>query len=282
MARAVRIEFPGAIYHITSRGNSRQEIFLDSQDFEDFLGRLDTTAQNLNWLVYAYCLMPNHYHLLLETQEPNLSKGMRYLNSGYCQAFNRRHGRSGHVVQGRYHAILVERETYLLEVSRYIVLNPVRAGLVDSPEKWKWSSFRATAGKSPSLETLATRPILSHFSKRLSLARKAYESFVRDGLGKISPLMDVRHEVILGSDAYIQKLTPLFKSRHFVKRFPRIQRYATRPSLEAILGIPKRDPADRARILEAVKEHGYTLKEIAHFLGVHPTTVGRIIKPRRR
>ncbi len=279
MGRAVRIEFSGAIYHITSRGISGQDIFLESHDFEDFLARLDEAAKRYEWLVYAYCLMPNHYHLLLETKHPNLSKGMRHLNGAYCQAFNRRHVRVGHLLQGRYHSILVERESYLLEVSRYIVLNPVRAGLVRSPENWKWSSFEATAGGSASLEALATETILGCFGTELDKCRSAYRRFVHEGLGKLSPLLDVRNQLILGSESYVKKLTPLFKEKRLLKHFPRIQRYATRPPLNRLLAPGSHGHVDPEQIRSAAEEHGYTLKEIAHYLGMHRTALARLIKP---
>ncbi|MBU4594901.1 MAG: transposase, partial [Proteobacteria bacterium] len=130
MARPLRIEFPGAVYHVTSRGNAQAAIFVDGVDRNTFLAVLRQTLRRFNVLCHAYCLMTNHFHLLLETPDANLSKAMRQLNSVYTQAFNRRHGRVGHVLQGRFKAIVVDREAYLLELCRYVVLNPVRAGMV--------------------------------------------------------------------------------------------------------------------------------------------------------
>jgi len=146
MARPLRIEFPGAVYHITSRGNALQDIYVDDADREAFLDVLTRVVERFHWLCHAYCLMGNHYHLLVETLEPTLSRGMRQLNGVYTQRFNRRHGRAGHLFGGRFKAILVEREAYLLELCRYVVLNPVRAGLVRAAKDWPWSSYRATAG----------------------------------------------------------------------------------------------------------------------------------------
>ena len=134
MARPLRIEYPGAVYHITSRGNARGMIFDDDHGMEKFLKVLGTVVKNHRWLCHAYCLMGNHYHLLIETPEANLSRGMRQLNGIYTQSFNRRHGRCGHLFQGRYKAILVEKEKYLLALCRYIVLNPLAAGIMSSPE----------------------------------------------------------------------------------------------------------------------------------------------------
>ena len=147
MARPLRIEFPGALYHVTSRGNARQDIALDDEDRAAFLAVLAEARERFAWLVHAYCLMGNHYHLMVETPEANLSRGMRQLIGVYTQRFNRRHGRVGHLFQGRYKAILVERESYLLELCRYVVLNPVRAGLVARVEDWRWSSYAETAGR---------------------------------------------------------------------------------------------------------------------------------------
>ncbi len=119
MARPLRLQFPGAVYHLTARGNARQDIYLDDMDRLAFVRRLGHEVQQQRWACYAYCLMSNHYHLLIETPEGNLVSGMRRLNGMYCQAFNRRHGRVGHVLQGRYTSIVVDRNPYLLELCRY-------------------------------------------------------------------------------------------------------------------------------------------------------------------
>ena len=146
MSRPLRIEYPGALYHITARGNAKQDIFFSDEDCHRFLELLGREIDQQRWLCHAYCLMGNHYHLLIETPEANLVKGMSRLNSVYTQYVNRRHERVGHLFQGRYKSIVVEKEGYLKELCRYIVLNPVRAGLVESPELWRWSSFRTTMG----------------------------------------------------------------------------------------------------------------------------------------
>ena len=144
MARPLRLEFAGALYHITSRGDRQEAIYLDDPDRECFLALLRDVRERYNWLIHAYCLMDNHYHLLVETPDGNLSKGMRHLNGVYTQSSNARHGRVGHVFQGRYNAILVQKEAYLLELARYIVLNPVRARMVRTALDWPWSSPTAT------------------------------------------------------------------------------------------------------------------------------------------
>jgi len=136
MARPLRIEYEGALYHITTRGNARAAIFLADEDRNLFLKTLSEVPIRYGWICHAYCLMPNHYHLLVETPSPNLSRGMQLLNGIYTQEFNRQHKRSGHLFQGRFKAILVEKESHLLELARYIVLNPVRAGMVTSIDDW--------------------------------------------------------------------------------------------------------------------------------------------------
>ena len=198
MARPLRPEFPGALYHLTSRGNNKQEIFLDDVDRETFLFLLDREIDQQRWRCYAFCLMSNHYHLLIETPEPTLARGMGPLNSGYSRRFNRRHSRVGHLFQRRYHSILVEKQSYLLELSRYIVLNPVRAGMVDEPENWLWSSYNATLGAFPAYRFLQVDWLLSQFGQERNRAVAAYRRFVREGVDA-SPWSELRDGVVLGS-----------------------------------------------------------------------------------
>ncbi|HOT05532.1 MAG TPA: transposase, partial [Atribacter sp.] len=160
MARPVRIEFPGALYHITARGNKKENIFNHDRDRMVFLKILNETIIRYQFICYAYCLMPNHYHLLIETPNGNLSLGIRELNGVYAQKLNWAYKTVGHVFQGRFKAILVEKESYLLELCRYIVLNPVRAGMVQYPWDWQWSSYQATAGQAEKLKFLSTDWIL--------------------------------------------------------------------------------------------------------------------------
>lgn len=164
MSRPLRLELAGGLYHVTSRGDGREAIYLDDGDRECWLAVLAAVCERYRWRCHAYCLMTNHYHLLLCTPEPNLARGMRQLNGVYTQRFNRAHRRVGHVFQGRYQAILVERDSYLLELSRYIVLNPVRAGMVRNPADWAWSSYRATCGLAACPPWLDTDGVLAAFS----------------------------------------------------------------------------------------------------------------------
>src|SRR5574342_189369 len=182
MSRPLRLQYAGAVYHLTSRGNARQKIFLDDTDRSKFLGVLSEVVSRYEWLCHAYCLMDNHYHLLIETPKANLSLGMRQLNGIYTQAFNRRHRRAGHLFQGRYKAILVQKEAHLLELCRYVVLNPLRVKVRDRVDQWKWSSFKATAGLDRAPEFLTVDWILNQFGTKRGQAQDRYAAFVREGL----------------------------------------------------------------------------------------------------
>ncbi len=178
MSRPLRLEYAGALYHITSRGNERKPIFLEEADFELFLEVLDEVCERFNWVIHSWCQMTNHYHLLLETPDANLSAGMRQLNGVYTVRFNRRYGRVGHLFQGRYKSILVDKSSYLLELNRYIVLNPVRAGMVGHPEDWPWSSYLYTLGRVKSPAWLAIDPTLLLFGQNRQSACERFMYFV--------------------------------------------------------------------------------------------------------
>jgi putative transposase len=277
MARPLRLEFPGAIYHVTSRGNARAPIYPHHGDRREFLDLLGVVVDRFHWLCHGYCLMDNHYHLLLETPDGNLSAGMRHLNGVFTQRVNRRHGRVGHLFQGRFKAILVDRDAYLLELCRYVVLNPVRAGLVASPDDYLWSSYRATVGDHPLPPWLTTDWVLSQFGARRGVAQERYRQFVRAGLETPNPWEALRGQVVLGAEEFVERLAPLLRGSGVLKEVPRVQRFADRPALEALFaGLPARSRAARnARIRRAHRDHGYTLKEIADHLGLHYTTVSK-------
>jgi putative transposase len=177
MPKAGRQNVAGGIYHVTARGNAREDIFRDEFDYVAFLRGLSATVERYRWRCHAYCLVPNHYHLLIETPEPNLSRGMLWLNGSYARRFNGRHERVGHVFQGPYRAELLEREEHLLEVCRYIALNPVRAGLCDDPASWPWSSYRATAGLERHPPYLCVDWVRSLFG-----SARGFSEFVQAGL----------------------------------------------------------------------------------------------------
>jgi len=275
MARPLRIEYPGAVYHVTSRGNARNMIFNDDHDRSKFLKVFGTAVKNQRWLCHAYCLMGNHYHLLIETPEANLSRGMRQLNGIYTQAFNRRHNRSGHLFQGRYKAILVEKERYLLALCRYIVLNPVAAGLVSSPGEWPWSSFSATVGIAKAPEFLTTDWLLEQFSPRRTDVCRRYLEFVHQGFEHPSPWTNLRGGVLLGEEGFFDRFQPQLSQKKGLEEVPKSQRLAHRPQLEDLLV----DSAERpSAAREAHIVWGYTLKEIARHWGIHYSTVSRMIR----
>lgn len=277
MSRPLRIEFKGAVYHITSRGNASQAIFFDEKNFADFLRVLCQVVKRYHFLLHAYCLMNNHYHLLIETPEGNLSRGMRQLNGLYTQRFNQRHQRVGHLFQGRYKAILVDKDNYLLTLCRYIVLNPVRAKIVKDPRDWKWSTYRATAGYDQGIPCLTTDWILSQFGKVQKAASGQYQSFVLSGIKAESPLKAIKGQLFLGQENFIDEIKHLIRDKEKLKEIPRKQRFVTRPPLNEILKYQDKKSKDQA-IYEACLQYGYTLKDIAEYFGVHYTTVSRVIK----
>ena len=279
MARPLRIEYPGAIYHITSRGNARQPIYKDDKDRETFLELLGSVVKRYRWLCHAYCLMGNHYHLLIETPDGNLSQGMRQLNGIYTQHFNRRHGRVGHVFQGRFKAIVVDRDSYLLELCRYVVLNPLRAGVVGSPGRYKWSSYRATAGIVRSPSFLTTDWVLSEFGRIRRKAQDRYKEFVKEGIKKPSPWENLRGQILLGDDKFVVRLEPYLKDVQEVREVPRVQRFVNRPLLEELFrDIKGKSKSIRNKMIREVHlSYGYMLVEIARVAGLHYTTVSRIV-----
>jgi REP element-mobilizing transposase RayT len=282
MARPLRIEFPGAIYHVTTRGNARQAICLNDTDRLLFLDVLEVVIERFNWLCHAYCLMGNHYHLLIETVDADLSKGMRELNGRYTQAFNRRHHRVGHLFQGRFKAMLVERESYLLELCRYVVLNPVRAKMVKSPGRYKWSSYRATAGQGTTPSFLTTAWVLAQFGARRAEAIRRYRAFVREGIGAPAPWTALKGQLLLGSDAFLKKMAPYAKGARTIGEIPRRQRLLDRPGLASLLkrsGAKDRSVRNR-QIRQAHLEHGYTLTEIGEHLGLHYSTISKQVNGR--
>jgi REP element-mobilizing transposase RayT len=280
MARPLRIEFPGAVYHVTSRGNAKQAIFIEDEDRSGFFDVLTIVVERFNWLCHAYCLMENHYHLLIETPNGNLSKGMRELNGVYTQGFNQRYRRVGHLFQGRYKAIIVEKDNHLMSLCRYVVLNPVRIGLIERPEQWRWSSYRATIGlgKRPSFLTLDW--ILSRFDWRKRVAMEKYRRFVREGIDKESPWETLKGQIFYGTDGFIKRLSRLLDEKGDVKEVPRVQRYVARPPLKELFKGKKgkdRKVGDET-IYAAYIHYGYTMKEIAEHLGFHYATISRAMK----
>jgi putative transposase len=279
MTRPLRIQFPGGLYHVTARGNGRQTLFADDTDRERFLMVLTRVVARYHLLCHAHCLMGNHYHLLLETPDANLSRAMRQLNGVYSQNFNRRHERPGHVLEGRFHAQVVDKDAYLREVCRYIVLNPVRGGLVVHPREWPWSSYRATAGHAPAPPFLTVDWVLSLAgSTARSEAERRYRQFVDAGLSEMSTSLEpVGSGLFVGNAGVLVPVREKIGGATSVLEVPRAQRFALRPPLAALFASVKSRKDRDARCVLAVREHGYTMKAIAEFLGVHYATISRAI-----
>ena len=280
MARPLRIEFAGAVYHVTSRGNARADIFEADSDRETFLRILGAVVKRFNWLCHAYCLMNNHYHLLIETPEGNLSAGMRQLNGVYTQAFNRAHRRDGHVFKGRFTAILVEKESHLLELCRYVVLNPVRAGMVERPEQYRWSSYLPTLGKAAKPALLTTRWLLGNFSNTLAESRLRYRQFVTAGMDDIeSPLGKLSGQILLGTEEFVQRVKELLGAKVDIPEIPRRQRHVGRPALADLFppGVLMQKQLRNRLVRLAHGTYGYTMRELSQALGVHYTTISKVI-----
>ena len=274
MARPLRLEFPGALYHVTSRGDRREDIYEDDGDRKAFLSIFESVCETYNWVCYAYCLMSNHYHLLIETPDANLSKGMRQLNGVYTQTYNRTQGRVGHVFQGRYKAILVDKDSYLLELSRYIVLNPVRACMVKAAKAWLWSSYLSTIGQAKAPDFLDVEWLLSLFAKRKSTAIERYIQFVAEGKGQISPWSMLKNQIYLGSEDFVEQMQSLVDGEKELSEVPSSQ---MRPIPKTLDYYEKQSNDRNSAIISGYRSGGYTLKELGDYFGLHYSTVSGII-----
>jgi len=278
----LRLEHAGAVWHITSRGNEKREVFRGDADREEWLALLGKVVVLFAWRLHAYVMMGNHYHLLVETPAPSLSRGMRHLNGVYTQAFNRRHQRVGHLFQGRFKSILVEKESHLLELLRYVVLNPVRAGLVRSPCEWPWSSYRATAGESPAPAWLETTWTLAQFGSAARPERR-YREFVGEGRGlSPDPWAALRGQIYLGSDAFVHDALGQAARRPPHPEIPRCQRDRAPARLEqvlhAILGVlALTDRELRAHPRKRVRERALFAYALRRFAGATSTTIAGVL-----
>jgi REP element-mobilizing transposase RayT len=235
MARPLRIQYPHAVYHVTARGNERNAIVRDDIDRDRFVQTVAEMVEHYRVVCHAWVLMDNHYHLLIETPDPNLSRAIRHLNGVYTQAFNRRHHRVGHLFQGRFKAILVDKETYLLELCRYVVLNPVRAGMVKHPHTWRWSSYRGTVGTAPSPSWLSVDWLLGQMADQQHRAREVYRRFVNEGIKRPeSPWTKLSGQIYLGSEAFLKKVQTRLEARKD-SEVPRVHRHPVIPKLEDLL-----------------------------------------------
>jgi putative transposase len=279
MARPLRLQIAGEFFHVLARGNARQPIFLDDRDHTEFLETLQSVVRHWGIRCHGYCLMGNHYHLVLQPSEPNISGGLRQLNGVYGQAFNRRHGRVGHVFSGRFKSLLIDRDNYLLQVARYVALNPVRAGLVSTPEAWPWSHHRSMAGIAPVRPFLTCDEILKCFDAgSRSAAQVEYRRFVEsvghdDGhVGRA-----IAQGGVLGDESFVARVSPAIDRFTDELEIPRRERLTSRPTLERLFdSLEGRDQRNQ-RIREAVVTHRYTIGQIARHLGLGRSTVSRTL-----
>ena len=276
MARPLRLELAGGLYHVTSRGNARNDIYLDDEDRINWLELFMDVCFQFNWVCHAYCLMSNHYHVIVETLEGNLSKGMRQLNGVYTQTFNRRHRRIGHVFQGRYKAILVKKDSYLLELSRYVVLNPVRAQMVKEVADWRWSSYRATIRHTQPLRCLQIDWLLSQFGSDQEQAIVRYKNFVRAGVGLPPVWENLKNQIFLGEKTFVERLQGQIKAGSSdLTEIPKAQR---RPLGKSLSHYSETFSNAKEGMKKAYESGDYTMQQIADAFGVHYSTVSRAIK----
>lgn len=284
MARPLRIEYAGAFYHVMSRGNERKAVFEGPRDRERFLSYLESATERYGAIVHVYCLMHNHYHLLLETPLGNLSKIMQHINGAYTTYFNNARGRSGHLLQGRYKAILVEADEYATEVSRYIHLNPVRSGKAAAPEEYRWSSCRFYTVRKKAPVWLHRNFILSYFDTKLTSAMKMYRRFVfssanREDEGRVAR---VSHSVILGSEEFVDEIKNKFlRDKRPDRELPSVRDLTDRPELGYIVQVVDSFVRSDEKLARQVKLHlchrysGRGLKEIGERFGVTESGVSQ-------
>ncbi len=286
MARPLRIEYAGAFYHITSRGNERKDIFKNERDFERFLTYLETAVQRYKAVIHVYCLMSNHYHLLLETHRGNLSQIIRHINGAYTTYYNTKWQRAGHLFQGRYKAILVEADEYAGELSRYIHLNPVRAGITDRPEGYRWSSYQYYIGKNRIPKWLTVDYILSYFGRETTAAQKKYSEFVNPLIDQEynSPLKETVASTILGGIEFVNEIKEKYLIGKNIDRNLPALRELTKTSIKEIIreveGVLEKNEvlSKKASIYLCHRYSGRTLREIGRHFGIGESAVSQTSK----
>jgi len=239
MGRPLRIEYEGALYHVTSRGNERRKIFIDDRDRITFLDILKDYHDRFGILIHSYVLMDNHYHLILETPKGNLLKAMHGINSRYTVYFNKRHKRSGHLFQGRYKAIIVDKDAYLIPLSRYVHLNPVMAKMVERPDHYKWSSYKGYIGKKKDDNWVEYSWVLSKFNQNKKRAWQKYKEYAEEGLimKTESPFKDLLGQVVLGGDEFREKIMERLEGRQISQEIIERKRFEKKASPEDIVKV---------------------------------------------
>ena len=283
MARPLRLEFPDAIYHVTSRGDRREPIFEDDLDRDAFLTTLAQATARFDAAVLAYCLMDNHYHLVIHTRRGNLSRLMQQLNGIYTQTYNRRHNKVGHLFQGRFKGILVDENAYLLEVCRYVDLNPVRARMVREPGKWRWSSYRAHTGEAESpvwLDTPAVHGYLLGRDAETAADRHRagvrYAAFVAAGKGVKLWDEALSNQIFLGGQEFVGRMQArIAKSARNDKDIPRAQRQKEAKPIAYYL---QRNKDRNAGIVASVSHGQHSMTDVGKAVGLTVSRVSRIVK----
>jgi putative transposase len=285
MPRKPRIEYSGAFYHVITRGNQKQKIFKDQQDYEKYLQLVASYKQRQHFHLYAYVLMSNHIHLLIETQDVPLSKILQGINQSYTMHFNRKHRTVGHLFQGRYKAILCDRESYLLSLVKYIHQNPVRGKITETPSRYRWSSDRAYRSRSGGDGLVDTETVLRMYSENRSRARARYEAFMDDGVTvKKQAVYATIDQRLLGDDRFVDRVVeehgrPVKKERR--KREFTLQQLAGAVADAGEIEVTDLRGSGRLREIAQgravftilAKEYGYRGTEIAEFLRKDPTAV---------
>jgi len=265
MARPLRIEFPGAVYFITSVGNQNQNVFLDSEDGKSWIEVFERVCDRFGWICYAFCLMGSRYMIVVETPEPNLSKGMRQLNGIYTQSFNRRHSSGGHLFQGRFKSVLVQKEKYLAELVRYILYLPVKSGFAKYPQQFKWSSCKFLFDREEC-------PAWINDKYLKSLYNDLENSFSDGNPPDEAILKNIKKQIFLGDEDYISKLQKYVSKDKDLREIPRIQR--AKPLNEFVKSSGSKENA----IAKAYLSGDYTLQQLADYFSLHYSTISRIVK----
>jgi REP element-mobilizing transposase RayT len=276
MGRPLRIEYAGALYHITSRGNERKKIFLNDGDRKKFLGILEDYHDRYGILIHSYVLMDNHYHLILETPKGNLLKVMHGLNGGYTGYFNRKYGRSGHLFQGRYKGIIIDKDSYLIPLSRYVHLNPVRARVVVRPEWYRWSSYPGYMGKEKEYKWVEYSWILSQFGSRRLRTKRKYREYTEEALRKKieNPFQRLHSQVILGGEEFVKGIRGLLTGKALSHEIVERERLTEYPPLDEVVGVVARAFKTKEEAIRGRGGRANTARNVALYMAQRYTGLG--------
>ena len=286
MSRPLRIEYPGAFYHVTSRGNERKSVFMNDRDREKYLSYLESAHERYGAKIHVYCLMGNHYHLLLETPRGNLSQILHHINGAYTTYFNVKRERSGHLFQGRYKGILVDKDEYCKELSRYIHLNPVRAGIVKAPLEYRWSSYRFYVGKDKKPKWLTTELILDSSGGEGKRGFDRYKEYVEKGVTHEieNPLKGVVASAFLGSKEFIERIREEYLEKkeidpRNISDIKRIQRWPSFEDIERAVAkrINREERLYRKTCIYMSHQYsGLGLDEVGRYFGMKAGTISQL------